>query len=604
MKKLFSIVLAIGLLATSSLFGVSREAYLDLMDAAVSAYDAEHIQRFVDDVKKRGLREHGFGRLAANLGVLISHGRQTDKKELLREAMDEYCRQVANARNKYGGSVGNDFSVKEVVACILELEKSGVFPKKVTDGWRKQISAISYQNAYTFVYPYKKQGGTGTAHNWAVFAAASEQARIAAGMGGSSEFVEKQIASQLPFFDENGMYRDPGNPFVYDSVTRLQFAYALHCGYDGQHRAELERHLMRSALPTLWMQSATGEIPYGGRSNQFLHNETFYAALCEWYATYFKGKGDLVKAQAFRAAARRAVQSLKFWLGRENYSHVKNRFPRKGGAFNAKNVQYGCEKYAYFDKYMVTMGSWAYLGFLFADETIPDDDPADIRTPQVFSTSDAFHYTFLKAGGYGVQFDSRANKRYDADGIGRIQREGCPPILCLSTPFTPTPVFRLNVTNETPLAFTPGWRKDGRWHYAYKPVYKIIKTWTDGEKACAEIGVQREDGESPLRFLCTVSADGVELTLEGDGELALALPVLIFDGEMSTAVTVGERRLNVTYLGTQCKYETNGELIDTGRVYGNRNGHYNRYEARGRDKLTVRVSLTCYNATDCTSVRK
>ena len=36
--------------------------------------------------------------------------------------------------------------------------------------------------------------------------------------------------------------------------------------------------MLKSADITLAMQSATGEIPFGGRSNQFLHNETFYAA--------------------------------------------------------------------------------------------------------------------------------------------------------------------------------------------------------------------------------------------------------------------------------------------------------------------------------------
>ena len=65
---------------------------------------------------------------------------------------------------------------------------------------------------------------------------------------------------------------------VYDFVTRLQFATALDLGYDGPSRAALEALMLKSADITLAMQSATGEIPFGGRSNQFLHNETFYAA--------------------------------------------------------------------------------------------------------------------------------------------------------------------------------------------------------------------------------------------------------------------------------------------------------------------------------------
>lgn len=76
------------------------------------------------------------------------------------------------------------------------------------------------------------------------------------------------------------MYRDPHEPIVYDMVTRLQLAMALYFGFEGECAKRLEEHLEKSADLTLKMQSITGEIPFGGRSNQFLHNETFYAALC------------------------------------------------------------------------------------------------------------------------------------------------------------------------------------------------------------------------------------------------------------------------------------------------------------------------------------
>ena len=206
------------------------------------------------------------------------------------------------------------------------------------------------------------------------------------------DFVENQIRSQLLSFDENGMYKDPNQPMVYDAVTRLQFAVALHFGYEGPSRSALEAQMLKSAGPTLLMQSETGEIPYGGRSNQFLHNEGFYAALCEWYAAWFKSRGDLAAASRFRRAAKRAADSLDYWIRQPGLRHVKNRFPLK--------THYGCEDYAYFDKYMVTLGSWAYLAWLFADETIPL--APDAPRTAVFSTSPAFHRTIMHAGGYGA----------------------------------------------------------------------------------------------------------------------------------------------------------------------------------------------------------
>ena len=85
------------------------------------------------------------------------------------------------------------------------------------------------------------------------------------------------------------------------------------------------------------MQSVSGEIPFGGRSNQFLHNETFYAALCEFYAAWFHRRGDVNTARRFRAAARRAVDALSYWLDRPSIRHVKNRYPLE--------TRYGTEGY-------------------------------------------------------------------------------------------------------------------------------------------------------------------------------------------------------------------------------------------------------------------
>ena len=74
------------------------------------------------------------------------------------------------------------------------------------------------------------------------------------------------------------MYRDPNEPMLYDFVTRLQLAVSLYYGYDGESRESLEQMLLKSADITLDMQSVTGEIPFGGRSNQFLFNEAAFAA--------------------------------------------------------------------------------------------------------------------------------------------------------------------------------------------------------------------------------------------------------------------------------------------------------------------------------------
>lgn len=55
-----------------------KEKYIELMEKALSAYSDEHILRYFNDVKEKGLTEHGFPRLTANIGILIAYGRRLD----------------------------------------------------------------------------------------------------------------------------------------------------------------------------------------------------------------------------------------------------------------------------------------------------------------------------------------------------------------------------------------------------------------------------------------------------------------------------------------------------------------------------------------------
>ena len=120
------------------------------------------------------------------------------------------------------------------------------------------------------------------------------------------------------------------------------------------------------------------------------------------------------------------------------------------------------------------------------------------------------------------------------------------------------------------------------------PTKRIVNA--DNGKAKMEVDVVRKI-EPYLRLACEVSADGVLVTLAGEGDLALALPVFDFDGERKTDIRATEKAVDVSLDGWTCRYETNGELLDTGLVYGNRNGHYRRYEARRRGPLSVKVTL-------------
>ena len=355
-KTILILLLASGL----SLFGANRRDYIDLIEQAVSAYTPERIADYIDDVDRRGICEHGFARLASNLATLVADGRMPERRDLLKRMMDLCAREQPRAHLRNGKAntghfaVGTEFAMKELVFALVELEKAKVYPKETTDAWRAAFASVVPARDYSC----QPKVGDPVAHNWTIFGTASEQVRLWAKAGGDAAWMEKYVADQLRFFDANGMYRDPHNPMVYDIVPRVQFATMLACGYDGPSRAALEETLDRSAQLTLEMQSVTGEIPYGGRSNQFLLNNTLYSALCEWYAARFAARGETAKAQRFKAAARKSLDALQGWFSARPLRHVKNLYPQDSGL--------GSEGYAYFNKYMVTMGSWAMMAREFA----------------------------------------------------------------------------------------------------------------------------------------------------------------------------------------------------------------------------------------------
>ncbi len=566
-KAIFGIaVLAASVADAGMLRGVTKAEYLDLVEAAVAAYSDEHIRDYIADVDVNGVQEHGFPRLTANLGGLVAAGRQQGRKEMLRRMMDICCRDARKGQMKHVGG-GNEFSVKELVASIQDLERARVFPKEVTDGWRRGISEVDPWRCYR---AKPKPGYKKRSYNWAVFGAASEQTRICAGMGGNQGFVERYVSDQMRWFDDNGMWRDPNEPLVYDFVTRLQFAQILFAGYDGPSRAALEAHFDKGVDATLAMQSACGEIPYGGRSNQFLHNDTFYAALCEWYASRFRKRGDLATAARFRAAAARAVEGLRRWLAERPVRHVKNLYSPGSGK---PGTGMGCEGYAYFDKYMATMGSWAMMAMRFADDAPVPEVPEEATA--AFESSQHFHIVTLRAGEYSAQFDYNADPHYDCDGLGRIHRQGAPTVICLSVPCARNPSYITERKNSRALAIAPvgggkltpagnGSDKDGAW-----------ANWKQGA----------------LDWRCRLTKDGLASELRGDGDVAMSLPALEFDGKGKAVVSCEGSVLAVSYRGWKCVCRTDGTIVDTGMLCCNRNGRYRAFEAHGNGRLSVNVSI-------------
>ena len=124
---------------------VSKAEYLDLMEAAVSAYSDEHIARYVEKTDREGVEEHGFPRLTSNIGVLVANGRIPGKRETFRRMMTISCRDAAKGKMK---KEGNEFSVKELSIALGAVERAGLFEKSVTDAWRADLRKVEPARCY------------------------------------------------------------------------------------------------------------------------------------------------------------------------------------------------------------------------------------------------------------------------------------------------------------------------------------------------------------------------------------------------------------------------------------------------------------------------
>lgn len=548
-----------------------KNIYIDIMERALGAYTDARIDEYIARVKREGITEHGFPRLTANIGILIAHGRRCDLKERFLDMMDFCCETLPYRK------AANDFSIRELVFALLEWERMGYDCTK----WRRDLAAVDPFKCYSCIA--KKP--TDSVGNWAMFGCTSEYLREFAGIGNASAFLELHMPTQLQEFDESGLYRDPNCPMVYDLAVRVLLSVMLHYGYRGRFRDEADEYLKRGGLLTLKLQSSCGEIPFGGRSNQFLLNEAMLAAVCEAEANRYHRMGDKELAGQFKDAAALAADNIMGWLDHcRGQKHVKNRYPQDSG--------FGCEGYGYFDKYMITLASNIYCAYVMADDSIlPLDCPAKVGG-FTLKTSDNFHKFVANCGGYMLEFDLNADLKYDANGLGRIHRNGAKPTVALSVPFPKTPANYVTAgENVHPLAMCAGSvTADGIVYACCEPQILDVKvTREDSELVAFELICTA--GGRKLTEAYEVSADGVKITVSGEGEIAYAIPIFRFDGKVEAEVKKAENRIVLFYEGSSYAVEADCSLIADGVDFYNRNGAYTLYHAQGHDKICLKLTI-------------
>ena len=554
-----------------------REKIIDLMERTLSAYTDEHIKKYFDEVLSEGLSEHGFPRLTANIGILIAHGRRRDLLPLFLRMMEFCCRTIPTVK------AANDFSVREIISSICELEESGAVSEVDILRWKSYLRGIKPESCYN-VYATSPEDRL---KNWALFTAVSEFYRMRCGLGGSEEFIETQLATQLRWLDENGMYMDgkgdTHHPIVYDFAARGLFSLLLDAGYRGKYYTEIDTALRKAGLLSLGMQSPNGELAFGGRSNQFLHNEPWLIAVLVFEAKRYIAEGDTALAREFSSAIGRALEVTENWLSLEPIRHIKNRFPTE--------TRYGCEAYAYFDKYMITVASNLHAAYQMCDGRVEPSFEPDIL-PFAVQTTEHFHKLFIKAGGYGLEFDLDGDPHYDASGLGRVHRADAPSAICLSVPCPGEPSITVDIEKPTALSLCPGVVEEESTRFATDPdcTYEVVATSTDESSAYAILSTAFADGREILSEY-SVDGSGVSIKLSGEGNIAFMLPVFHFDGESYTEIKAEERELSVLYGGWICRTSTDSRILETDIIGANRNGHYKEYFVSGENTVNIKIEI-------------
>ncbi|MCU6708552.1 hypothetical protein M6D81_07465 [Paenibacillus sp. J5C_2022] len=549
---------------------MGRETYLNLMERVMSAYTNEQLT-----LRRRRNGDYldiqSYARLTCVLACLIDGGRMENRQELWEGMMTACCREL----QVVSGSIESDFAVKDIMIAYTVM-KNRVTHARLEE-WRRDLTAIDPFEQYQYVIG--KLQDESKLHNINVYSMAGEYVREREGMTDTEAYFAEHWPIQLERFDENGMYRDPGCPMLYDLTTRCQIMLMLHYGYRGPFYEVLDRHLRKAGQFGLYMQSAAFEGPYGGRSNQYLFHEALMAACGEFEARRYEEEGKPELAGMHKRSARLALESVQRWMDADPPHHIRNGYSVDSG--------WGTEGYGYYDKYMITMGSFLALAYLFAsDSGVPEMACPAETGGYVRQTSPHFHKLFASAGGYSLQIDTNGDPQYDATGLGRIHRYGVPSELCLSVPLSSGDGYRVGEgVGRLQGCLSPGWQK---------PSGEVQYLSRLGEGLRSELQVLQEEREhvafqvtysgscmegcEAVKLVYHVRREGVSIDTElinpSVQAVYTSVPLLVTNGQDTATIDCDAELIRVRLGDSLYEAGFNGEIVISEEAYGNRNGEY------------------------------
>ncbi|MFA6714130.1 MAG: hypothetical protein WCS27_02075 [Victivallaceae bacterium] len=564
--------------------------YLDLAENIVRrALKWQNAQGRIIDPYAQKETNAATARFTGALGLQILQNRCADLLEPCMRSLDCVLDDLFYQRTNWG-----EFIVKEACMAFWALRDKAA--KKRVARWEHYLSAYDPEQAYartfTNVAPDQLQ-------NFCTFAIAGEVIKQKLGLTSDPVFIERYFEQQLTCFDENGMYKDPNSPVIYDMVSRMNFSLALWAGYHGKYFKDINEKLRLGALAQLLYQSPAGECPYGGRSNQQNFGEATFALICEFEASRWEKNNDQLLSGAFKRAAALAVNSLERYLSGDSIYSSKNFFPPE--------LQHGRPGgYGFYGVYTLLIAGQLGFAALLADCDIRPGPvcPAE-NGAYVFITGDGFHKIFAGCRGVQVEIDRNADFDYDATGLGRMHFIGCPPELALSCPITATPKYLTSVPSApVNIASGPGW--DNLWLAGLNKNQKlnsecdILKETPD----CVKFKLSYRCDSGAVSETYRISADDVSISvIQEEGKpVSFRVPLLETSGRERSEIEILHDGFKVSlsdfvYLARNTGSPAKIEIEEFSSP--NANGIYRTGNFHSRDnRIEIKFSVTRKNSAD------
>lgn len=565
----------------------AKARYLAVMEKALQAYSPQEISAAIPPAGELFDDIHWCARVASVIGILLSVGRAEQYRAIWEPLMNALVDDFPQRRQEHAV----DFAVKEIMLRLPAVQ--AWVPQAVFDRWLARLAQVKPYEAYgcTKQSPHRL-------HNINVYNMVGELLRGRYGLTDPAQYLDDHLAIHMAYFDENGMYRDPGCPMLYDTAARVHFQLLLHFGYRGRFAQAMDRQLAAAGKLTLYTQSACFEFPYGGRSNQYLFNEAYMAASFEYEAARHLRLGDDQTAGQFKRAARRSMDVLDRWLNGERRQHIKNFYP--------VSTLHGCEGYGYYAKYMITLACFAYIAYLFADDTIQECPIPAEGGRFVVATSEHFHKLFVAGAGQSLEIDTRADIHYDATGIGRYHVSGVPSEYLLSTPFAREKAYTDALGGDPAGASICPGVQTPKGIFWLSEAEKANASW---EVRCCDdrrvsVVLQWEMQADALGNACfedvyTLDSDGLHIQSRlkdgGCHTLVYSVPYFVSNGRDRGMPRLFERRF-VNRIGLYAiEVMTQQRMREDAIRLSNRNGLYGRLIIGGTDKELELVIKSCFS---------